>query len=153
MIYELFSNAWVLFYLMVISISLFTLMIVLRYKKTMQDLHQSLTEGDEKINQNFEKIYNGIDLVEREINQVVTISKNLAENQEGKPEKKFTGSDPIVLPPVNNRIKYKKHSKSFKPLSKKYQKFLTPKGKIKKHYRDNPMAQECYQKFHGIKSS
>lgn len=177
MIYELFSDIRVLLFLITISLSLLTLMIVYRHKKTIESLNQALTEGDQKIQEEFRKIDNVLTIAEREINHMVNISKNKDEQKLTNVEQNSaalistplfphrvipvetitTGAIPVetVTPIIysSKRAKYKKHVKSFKPLSKKFQKFLTPSGRIKKHYRDNPIAQECYQKFHGIKSS
>lgn len=152
---QVLSSVWFWVYLIVFSMLLSSILSIFKIKKTMNDLHQSLTEGDEKINQNFEKISNGIDLVEREINQAVTISKNLAEHQAAESQvistENITGSTQVP----NTRIDFGQSPLRYtrRKMSKKFQKFLTPKGKIKKHYRDNPIAQECYEKFHRIKSS
>lgn len=41
----------------------------------------------------------------------------------------------------------------YKPLGKKSSKFLTPKGKLKKKYLNDPLAQKCYQKFHNVQAA
>lgn len=134
MLVNMFSSTWFAFSSIVFLSSLALYAIhtgieVFKIKETMQKLSESFSEGDHKINENFEKIHNDLSIVERELNQVVNVSKNLC----------YQSSQPS-----------KHSSKYIKPIGKKHRKFLTPKGKIKKHYKDDPEAQEYYQKFHKL---
>lgn len=92
-----------------------------KLKKCLGELETALIKEDEKINENFQKVQDSLNLAEREIKHVFTVAEN-AQN------------------------------KRYKVLGKKATKFLTPKGKIKKHYRDNPIAQQFYAKFHKLQS-
>jgi hypothetical protein len=172
---EILSNVWFWIYVCTLASSIMIILLSFHYndlfnlKKSMGNLEQSLTEGDEKINQNFEKIHKELSLIEREINQAVNISRDFVHQIESsgsitggastpKNNLTFIGDEKLIPTPLSplygsKKTKYKKYKKSFKPMNKKYQKFLTPKGRIKKHYRDNPMAQKCYEKFHALKQS
>lgn len=97
-------------------------------KKTLKEMQASLLEEDSKISRNFDKIHNDLSLAEREIMHAISII-----------DKDIQGAD-------------RTNKKSFfqKPMGKKAQKFLTPRGKIKKQYRNNQIAQKCYLKFHNM---
>lgn len=127
---ELLDNPWLWFFLIGITISIMSILVghhqsdLINLKKSIGDIELALIHEDHKINENFEKIHKDLSMVEREVNQAL----------------------------ITVQTKHKKQSSRFKPVGKKLQKFLTPKGKIKKHYRDNPIAQKCYQKFHSLQN-
>lgn len=171
MVIELLFNAWFWGGLTVLLLSIISLFIAMSLKKSIKNVEQIIQDEDQKISKNFEKIHTNMNLVGREINQAVTISKNLAEHQAAEtqvistgriiggnstPENNltFTSLHPKKVPRRIAR-KYKNYDFGQSPLKytrgKKFQKFLTPSGRIKKHYRNDLSAQECYQKFHGIK--
>lgn len=106
----------------------------------MEELSRVLSNGEVQINENFDKIKSCLNTLEHEI---FNIAKNIPFNKDLK-----SGSNHLVIGPS-----HLVRTKSLKPISKKFQKFLTPKGKIKKQYRDNPIAHECYQKFQALKQA
>lgn len=91
-----------------------------KIKESLKQLETQLAQEDQKINENFEKIHRDIGIVEREVNHALT------------------------------KTVYKKKAYTYKQMGKKAQKFLTPKGKIKKAYLNNPLAHQYYQKFHRL---
>jgi len=94
-----------------------------KLKKCLVELETALIKEDEKINENFQKVHESLNLAEREIKHVLTVT-----------------------------VGQGAQNKQYKVLGKKAGKFLTPKGKIKKHYRDNPIAQQFYAKFHKLQN-
>ena len=148
---EILSNIWFWVYVLAISSSIMSIFILFHQndlfnlKKSMGNLQQSLIDEDEKINQNFAKIHKDLDTIEREMNQMVVLAKKIDKSHYVVDENLKSGDNHIVIGPSYVR------TKSLKPIGKKAKKFLTLNGEIKKKYRDNPIAQKCYQKFQALK--
>lgn len=128
----LLANIWFWIFLMVIIMSIMSILMV-SYRndlqKTLEDLQTALSQEDMNINQNFEKIHRDLSIVERELNHSAKIAEEF----------------------------YKEKSKvsqtsAYERAGKKIKKYLTPKGKIKKQYLDNPIAQKCYVKFNNLQA-
>ena len=148
---EILFNIWFWIYIWAIASSIMIIFIpfhqndLSHLKKSIENLKQSLIDEDEKINQNFEKIHKDLNTVEREINQMVVLAKKIDKSHYVFDENLKSGDNHIVIGPSYVR------TKSLKPIGKKAKKFLTINGEIKKKYRDNPIAQKCYQKFQALK--
>lgn len=134
MIFELLSNP--LFPLLTMGIWVVVLNIlvvkqnssIINLNKTVKNLKQSFLEEDNKINENFSRFHKDLITMEREVNHHGAILARTVHQKQSTPS---TPSTPFIL-------------------DKKLRKFLTPKGKIKKKYQNNPSAQECYKKFHNL---
>lgn len=106
MILELLGNTWFLLFLEVIIMSIMGILIgfhqhaVVNLKKSLADLELALMQEDEKINKNFERIHSDLSMLEKEVNQAF----------------------------ITAQAKHKKQPNPFKPVGKKFKKFLTPKG-------------------------
>jgi hypothetical protein len=67
---------------------------------------------------------------------------------------KIQGDIDVVSREISHAIALSERSKkkTSLPKGKKAEKFLTISGKIRKQYRDNPIAQKCYEKFHRLQN-
>ncbi len=128
---ELMCDVWLWIFLMIITMSIMSiLMLYYRkdFQKSLRDLEEALLQEDANINQNFERIHRDLSIIEREINHTSHLAEDFYKQQSG----------------VSSL------ARTSKPVGKKAKKFLTPMGKIKKQYRDHPLAQKCYEKFHNM---
>lgn len=108
----------------------FTQKDLINVKKSLGEMETVLIKENEKIDENFKKVQDSLSLAEREIKHVFTVAENAQKKQ-------YPSVRAVPVKVVGNKA----------------MKFLTPKGKIKKHYRDNPTAQKFYAKFHNLQTS
>ncbi len=130
--FGLLANMWFWIFFTLIAMSIMSVLMVSYrndLKKTLEDLQVALAQEDLNINQNFERIHKDLSIVEREVNHAAKVAEEFYKEKSK----------------VSKFIPYKR-------AGKKIQKYLTSNGKIKKQYRDHPLAQKCYKKFNNLQT-